>query len=132
VPLLAPVARKMVEVTIDGVVRERAIPTAPFDRSSPTSSELRIAHSDLTVDRTTPPKDGQLVLAEELVEGHVTWNSFMLFLRAHAGSRPVFYTLLWTSLFVFSQFISVSKNWFLGYWGLQYERREPSEVRAPL
>lgn len=121
------------EVTIDGVVRERVIPSVLLDRNQSTSSELaQMPHGDQKVDRLKQSKDGQLVLAEELVEGHVTWKSFMLFLQAHAGSRPLFYTLLWTSFFVIAGFMSVSKNWFLGYWGSQYERREPSEVRAPL
>lgn len=133
VPLLARVSRKIVEVTVDGEVREQAIAPSGFvDRNFASTPKQQTLQEDQIIRETTQSKGGKLVLAEELVEGHITWKSFMLFLRAHAGSHPVFFTLLWTSLFLFSQIVSASKNWFLGYWGSQYDQREASEVPAPL
>lgn len=124
------------DVTVDGVAREQSIPIALLNRTdskSTTPSEQWVSHeADPTLAKESQSTDGKLVLEEELVEGHVTWKSFMLFMRAHAGSNAVVYTLIWTSFFISSQFISVSKNWFLGYWGSQYEDRDASEVEAPL
>ncbi|PPQ77068.1 hypothetical protein CVT25_014881 [Psilocybe cyanescens] len=73
--------------------------------------------------------DGKLVVAEEIVEGRVTWASVKLFLSGLGGEHPLFFSLLWLVGLTTSQVISVLQPWYLGVWGSQYETHAPSEVR---
>ncbi len=76
------------------------------------------------------PVDGKLILKEEVSHGRVDWKSLRLFFSALGGSYPILFFGAWLSSFVLAFSASTFTKWFLGYWGSQYENRNPSEVNV--
>lgn len=76
------------------------------------------------------PAAGKLIVAEEIVEGHVTWKSIKLFLTALGGKHPLFFFVPLLFTLVMSIGMWTSQSWFLGYWGSQYETHDPTEVKV--
>ncbi|KAF8845471.1 hypothetical protein BDN67DRAFT_993677 [Paxillus ammoniavirescens] len=79
-------------------------------------------------DKTKGKADGKLVMAEEILEGHVSWPAFKLYLASVGGGHT---TLFWFGFLFFmmtSEIATIVQTWFLGYWSSQYELRAPSEV----
>ena len=72
--------------------------------------------------------DGKLILAEEIEEGHVSWRAIKLYFKGLGGSTPLLFVVVWVGgMFVLEGCVMFSV-WFLGYWGTQYETKEPGEV----
>ncbi|KIJ68833.1 hypothetical protein HYDPIDRAFT_173463 [Hydnomerulius pinastri MD-312] len=72
--------------------------------------------------------DGKLVMAEEILEGHVSWPAFKLYLASLGGSHA---TLFWFTFLFFmgaTEIINIVQTWFLGYWSSQYDLLPASEV----
>ena len=75
-----------------------------------------------------PSGDGKLTIAEEIVEGHVTWKSFKLFLTSLGGDNPsIFFFLVMVGL-LGNEWTFNFQIWYIGYWGSQYETHHASEV----
>jgi len=102
------------------------------------SEEKQLAKVDDEVDDSVmsdgaPKKgaNGQLVVAEEIAVGHVTWVAAKLFLGSLGGKH----WFLWWGVFALNMlivpFTETFQTWYLGYWALQYEKRPASEVSAP-
>lgn len=72
--------------------------------------------------------DGKLILAEEIEEGHVSWTAIKLYLKALGGSFPIFFITIWIGGQVMNEGCSMFSVWFLGFWGHQYQGRDPSDV----
>ena len=74
--------------------------------------------------------DGKLILAEEIVEGRITWKAFKLYLDCLGGNHPFLFTAVWMLGFL-ATYVAINFGiWFLGYWGSQYENHRPEEVRV--
>ncbi|KAF5323760.1 hypothetical protein D9619_012892 [Psilocybe cf. subviscida] len=129
VPLLLPISDLIISIGMDGSVRANPAGTVNVeDTSSPVAEHVLHSIQDTDVSGTT--NQGKLILKEELVEGHVTWKSMKLFLSSHAGSHPFLFSALWLGCFMISDGLLLSQNWFLGFWGSQYETHDPSEVKV--
>ena len=76
-------------------------------------------------------KDGKLILAEEIVEGRITWKALKLYLDGLGGNHPFLFAAVWFSGLLVMQLAANFGIWFLGYWGSQYETHHPEEVPAP-
>ena len=76
-------------------------------------------------------KDGKLILAEEIVEGRITWKSLKLYLDGLGGNHPFLFAAVWISGLLATHLAISFGIWFLGYWGSQYETHHPGEVRVP-
>lgn len=76
--------------------------------------------------------DGKLILAEEIVEGRVTWKSMMLFFKGLGGERPVFFLLAWSLGLILMHGGNMLAVWFLGFWGSQYETHAAEDVDVKL
>lgn len=72
--------------------------------------------------------DGKLTIAEEIVEGHVTWNSFKLLLTSLGGDHPIFFFFLVMVGLLGNEWTFNFQIWYIGYWGSQYETHPASEV----
>jgi hypothetical protein len=60
--------------------------------------------------------DGKLIVAEEIEEGHVSWDALNLYFHGLGGNHALlFFILLLTSLGLGQLFIAF-RAWFLGYW----------------
>ncbi|KAH7915135.1 hypothetical protein BJ138DRAFT_1170143 [Hygrophoropsis aurantiaca] len=75
--------------------------------------------------------DGKLVIAEEILEGHVSWQAFKLYLTSVGGRFPVIFWIAVIGLMAFTDFLNNVQTWFLGYWASQYQLQSPSEVSVP-
>ncbi|KAF4617652.1 hypothetical protein D9613_005677 [Agrocybe pediades] len=92
------------------------------------ATEIGQAELDLPPNKPVE-KDGKLVVAEEVAEGHVTWKSFMLLIKNLGGEHPILYYATIVCLLLTFEWVLTFQSWFLGYWGKQYEGRDPSEVK---
>jgi len=72
--------------------------------------------------------EGKLIVAEEIVEGHITWRSLKLLLRILGGGHPTLFFVICIFALLLNKWSITFQTWFLGYWGSQYETRPPSEV----
>lgn len=92
-----------------------------------------VNHSGLDLPAAKPfENDGKLIVAEEVAQGHVTWKSIMLLIKNIGGDHPVFFFSFVIILFIIAECGVALTSWFLGYWGTQYERHNPSQVNDAL
>ena len=75
-------------------------------------------------------KDGKLILAEEIVEGRITWKALKLYLDGLGGNHPFLFAAVWISGILATHLAINFGIWFLGYWGSQYDTHHPEEVRV--
>ncbi|KAF8885695.1 multidrug resistance-associated ABC transporter [Gymnopilus junonius] len=139
VALTSPVADNIISVGIDGHVHEVGtdISVVLEDPLLAQQVELEVDEAkvgeevvDTVKKEDTAKKDGRLILAEEIVEGRVTWRSMMLFLRGLGGGHPWFFLFAWMlgmTLMYAGEMLAI---WFLGYWGSQYDTHNPEDVRV--
>ncbi|KDR83054.1 hypothetical protein GALMADRAFT_238844 [Galerina marginata CBS 339.88] len=141
VALLTPVAEFIVSIGQDGTVQTQgvdpeaalAIDPALAAEAELVREETEIANQEVTsLAKKEAPADGKLVVAEEIVKGHITWKSVKLFLTALGGDYPLVFFSLWLSGFFATNGVKTFQIWFLGYWGSQYEGHDPSEVHVSL
>ena len=82
------------------------------------------------VTKEEPKSDGKLILAEEIVEGRITWKALKLYLDGLGGNRPFLFAAVWLAGFLATHIAINFGIWFLGYWGSQYENHHPEEIRV--
>ncbi|KAI0328372.1 multidrug resistance-associated ABC transporter [Cubamyces sp. BRFM 1775] len=75
-------------------------------------------------------KSGKLVVAEEVEEGQVGWNTLRLYLM-NTSTRPLLYWAVYLSMLAVTHSVMNSQSYLLGYWAAQYENHAPSEVSVP-
>ena len=79
----------------------------------------------------TPSKgagESKLTVAEEIVEGRVTWHSFKLLLFGLGGDYPILFCVVVVIALILDYSSHNLQTWYLGYWGSQYESHPASEV----
>ncbi|KAF9527915.1 multidrug resistance-associated ABC transporter [Crepidotus variabilis] len=136
IALAGPVADFVVSLTPDGTVSRQGMDlvdqfTFKLD-STPAIEDHDGAMCVVSPERRPSAPNivagGKLIVAEEIVQGHVSWKSMKLLLEGLGGKRPTSFAVLWClSLLI----LSISKTvepWFLGVWGSQYETHPASEV----
>ncbi|KAF8963028.1 hypothetical protein BDZ97DRAFT_1920149 [Flammula alnicola] len=138
VALAAPIADFIVSIGLDGSVQTQGTDVRLALEHDPVlASEIEQDEEITEVPEDTPrplkkipdADAGKLVVAEEIVEGRVTWKSMQLFLDALGGDHPVLFFTSWILIVGTSQWVVTLQTWFLGFWGSQYETHAPSEVR---
>ncbi|TFK30740.1 ATP-binding cassette transporter [Coprinopsis marcescibilis] len=67
-----------------------------------------------------PPKDGKLIIAEEVEEGHVSWSALKMYFSALGGNRPIFFFFIYIFGLILCEAALAIQTWFLGYWASQY------------
>ncbi|KDR83115.1 hypothetical protein GALMADRAFT_238938 [Galerina marginata CBS 339.88] len=135
VALAGPVAHFVVSLDLDGSVKTQGTEVNTALKSDPLlaleveqSEQMAAGKSKEEEGRPTSGPDGKLVVAEEIVEGHITWRSMRLFFIGLGGNHPfLFAFFLFFTMFV-SECTMTLETWFLGVWGSQYETHAPSEV----
>lgn len=76
--------------------------------------------------------DGKLTVAEEIQEGHVSWNALKLFFVGLGGNHSLlFWTIFLLGMFL-TDFTNTVQTWWLGYWARQYDMHDASDVAVPL
>ena len=83
------------------------------------------------VNKEERKSDGELNLAEEIVEGRIAWKALKLYLDGLGGDHPFLFAMFWIAEYLATHAAINFGVWFLGYWGSQYENHHPEEVRVP-
>ena len=136
VALAGPVADFVVSISIDGNVQAQGTEIAAAVASDPIlASEVKRDQeiSELEKEEEVIPVaesalEGKLVVAEEIVEGHITLKSMKLLFSGLGGNHPIFFFAAWTIGMMASELTFTAQPWFLGVWGSQYEKHTPSEI----
>lgn len=100
-------------------------------READTEQEGAVEKQVDGVNKEEQKSDGKLILAEEIVEGRITWKSFKLYLDGLGGKHPFLIMAVWMAGILATQSTLNFGTWFLGYWGSQYETHPPEEVNVP-
>ena len=74
--------------------------------------------------------DGKLILAEEIVEGRITWRAIKLYLDGLSGGHPFMFMTFWLVGLMTTHAAVNFGVWFLGYWGSQYDNHPPDQVQV--
>lgn len=130
----------MVSLGLNGTVRAQGTDISDLLANDPgLASEVEEEKKALEETKTEEaeaaveaPAHGKLVVAEEIVEGHITWKSISLLISALGGKHPVLFILFLVGCIALGTTFYTAQTWFLGEWGAQYETHAPSEVNLYL
>ncbi|KAF8803433.1 multidrug resistance-associated ABC transporter [Phlegmacium glaucopus] len=137
VALTAPIADFVVSIGLDGIPRDVGSNISAALESDPVLAREAEAEQEETeaakqvidtVDKEEQKSDGKLILAEEIVEGRITWKAIKLFLDGLGGEHPFLFMTLWVGVLLATQAAVSFAVWFLGYWGSQYDNHLPAQV----
>ncbi|PPQ73485.1 hypothetical protein CVT26_010187 [Gymnopilus dilepis] len=139
VALARPVADNIISVGIDGRAHDLGTDMAAALEDPVLAHEIEQELDEAkleeevvdTIKKEDPAKkDGKLILAEEIVEGRVTWRSMMLFLKGLGGENPWFFLFAWMLGMTLMHGGNLVATWYLGYWGSQYDNHNPEDVKV--
>lgn len=131
----------MVSIGLDGIPRDVGTDIAAVLESDPVLAREVDAEQEESaleeqvvdaVNKEEQKSDGKLILAEEIVEGRITWKALKLYLDGLSGDHPIVFAVVssWLAGFLSVHVASNFSVWFLEYWGSQYENHHPEEVRV--
>ncbi|KAI4523406.1 P-loop containing nucleoside triphosphate hydrolase protein, partial [Schizophyllum commune] len=137
IPLAQPLADAVVAVS-DGHVTIEANVAAAISHDATLAQEAKEEGAEHRRDALEPEGEkhadetptGKLVVEEEVETGRITWYTFSTYLRAAAGNNLPVFLFTWITSLSVMDILGVSSTWFLGYWALQYEDHQPSEVNV--
>ncbi|KAJ6604251.1 hypothetical protein DFH09DRAFT_1300496 [Mycena vulgaris] len=136
VAMAKPIASYVVSMDIDGQVHSHGPISEALATDEVLAEELSKDQEVLdkkvdevdAVPATESKADGKLIVAEEIEEGHVSWDALKLYFRGMGGN----YTLLFFTVFLFglglTELCQALQTWFLGYWAGQYTDHDTSQV----
>ncbi|KAJ7101009.1 hypothetical protein C8R43DRAFT_1141277 [Mycena crocata] len=76
----------------------------------------------------TKPADGKLIVAEEIEEGHVSWDALKLYFKGLGGNHTLLFFTFFLAGLGLTELCQAIQTWFLGYWASQYLEHDASEV----
>ncbi|TDL28857.1 P-loop containing nucleoside triphosphate hydrolase protein [Rickenella mellea] len=137
VAMASPIADFVVSMGRDGRVASRGTVEDALAKSKRLVKETAqeneaIEKAEEDIDPKEPDakakkSDGKLTVAEEIAEGHVSWNALKLYLFNLGG--PLFW-LMFLGGMALCDFSNTIQTWWLGYWASQYDEKFASEVRV--
>ena len=139
VALTAPIADFVVSIDLNGIphdvgtdipaaLESDPIPAHEVDTAQQESDiEKQVTNA---VNKEERKSDGKLILAEEIVEGRITWKTLKLYLGGLGGNHPFLFATVWIAGILATDVAVNFSVWFLGYWGSQYETHRPEEVQV--
>ncbi|KAI0633842.1 multidrug resistance-associated ABC transporter [Trametes polyzona] len=136
VALIRPIADFVVALGSDGRIAsqgslEKTLQEDVQLQSELTSEEEQLKSAEEIIDKLDPEaKDvqtGKLIVAEEIKEGHVGWDTLRIF-AVNISSRPTLYWAGYLTMLAATHSFMNSQSYLLGLWAAQYEKHDPSEV----
>ncbi|KAJ7071475.1 hypothetical protein C8F01DRAFT_1317450 [Mycena amicta] len=136
VAMAKPVASYVVSMDVDGSIHSHGSISEALATDEVLAKELRKDQQTLDkkveeVDVPPPAEsksDGKLIVAEEVEEGHVSFDSLKLYFKGMGGNHA----LLFFGVFLFglgaTEVCQTLQTWFLGYWARQYSILNPADV----
>ncbi|KAH9984900.1 hypothetical protein BJV77DRAFT_1035217 [Russula vinacea] len=131
VAMASPLADYVVSLGMDGRVASHgsvsdAIASSPELVENIPDEEKKIDQGG--PDATAKQTDGKLIVAEEIAEGHVSWDAFQLFFKALGGSHVFLFWIFFVSGLLLSEAFIAGQTWFMGHWAEQYVLYPPDSV----
>ncbi|KAH9972688.1 hypothetical protein BJV74DRAFT_879749 [Russula compacta] len=71
-------------------------------------------------DVTAKQEDDKLMIAEEIAEGHVSWDAFRLFLASLGGSHIAPFWIAFSGCLLLCDAFLAAQTWLMGWWAEQY------------
>ncbi|KAJ7071468.1 hypothetical protein C8F01DRAFT_1317436 [Mycena amicta] len=138
VAMAKPVASHVVSMDVDGSIHSHGSISEALATDEVLAEELRKDQQTLDkkveeVDVPTPAEsksDGKLIVAEEIEEGHVSFDSLKLYFHGLGGNHVILFLVVCLAGLGTSQLFMTTYSWFLGHWAEQYEHKNPSQVRV--
>ncbi|KAI0644413.1 multidrug resistance-associated ABC transporter [Trametes meyenii] len=139
VALIRPIAEFVVALGGDGRIASQGSWDKAVEEDKDLLSELiteeeQLEHADQLEDLEKPKpgdengqQNGKLVVAEEVGEGQVGWNTLRLYF-VNASNVPVLYWFVYTLMLLVTHAVMSSQSYALGFWAAQYETRPASEI----
>ncbi|KAL4069345.1 P-loop containing nucleoside triphosphate hydrolase protein [Scleroderma citrinum] len=118
-------------VASQGTVSEAIANDAKLGVKIVDEQEALQRQEDIACNAVEVPKkegDGKLVMAEEILEGQVSWTAMKLYLASVGGGHTALFWFAFLFLIAMTEVITVLQTWFLGYWSSQYDNRPASKV----
>ncbi|KZT34875.1 hypothetical protein SISSUDRAFT_228878 [Sistotremastrum suecicum HHB10207 ss-3] len=130
--LCEPFAGRVISIGKDGVIssqeetvqealkNDRSLRETMHSVEEIRKEEALIENSSETVasvDEVEKQPDGKLIVTEDMADGHLSWSACVLWFKHFGG--PLFFTYIAFNLLLQS-LVSLSGNWFLGWWSTQY------------
>ncbi|KAH6916807.1 ATP-binding cassette transporter [Coprinopsis sp. MPI-PUGE-AT-0042] len=78
--------------------------------------------------KPSQPADGKLIVAEEMQEGHVSWDALKMYFSSLGGRSPFLVIFSYLAFMFLSEMTLAGQTWFLGYWAWEYTVYPPSDV----
>ncbi|KAI0045217.1 P-loop containing nucleoside triphosphate hydrolase protein [Auriscalpium vulgare] len=139
VAMASPIAEYVVSLGLDGTIVSRGSVSEALAKDEILQEELQeelqeIQADDKEIDAESPDEkakqaDGKLILAEEVAEGHVSWDSLKLFFKALGGSHVTLFWIVFLGGMILCDGAMSAQTWWMGYWAEQYDLvTDPSEV----
>ncbi|KAJ7457047.1 P-loop containing nucleoside triphosphate hydrolase protein [Mycena latifolia] len=139
IALTRSISRFTVSLGLDGRIISQGSVQDALENDAKLSIEAsedqaRLESSEEIIDSSTtrptkkPAAGGKLIVAEEIVEGNVSWSPVRLYLGGLGGKNPgLFYLTLLLGL-ILRNFAGNFQTWYLGHWSSEYDTRPASEV----
>jgi ABC-type multidrug transport system fused ATPase/permease subunit len=130
VAMASPLADYVVSLGMDGRVASRgsaldAIALSPEVVEDIPDEKKKIEEGP---DATAKQSDGKLIVAEEIAEGHVSWDALQLFFKALGGSHVFLFWIFFVGGLLLSEAFLAGQTWFMGHWAEQYALYPPGSV----
>jgi hypothetical protein len=125
--LAGPIADFIVSVNADGVVSSRSQDLAVVLALGPDEPEVHPGPEKKPTE-IVAKSGGKLIIAEEVQEGNVSWNSLRILLKAMGGNYAYVYFTLWFMGPISQYLLQSLSTWFLRDWSSQYERMPARDV----
>ncbi|KAJ7456632.1 hypothetical protein FB451DRAFT_1048362 [Mycena latifolia] len=137
VAMAKPIAQYVVSMGLDGHVHSHGSISEALATDEVLAEELdkdqevldkKVEEVD-ALPATESKADGKLIVAEEVEEGHVSWDALKLYFRGMGGNN---HTVSFFAIFLIglglTELCQAIQTWFLGYWAGQYGEHDASEV----
>ncbi|KAJ7785923.1 hypothetical protein B0H16DRAFT_1657372 [Mycena metata] len=125
VAMAKPVAKHVVSMGVDGHIHSHGSISEALATDEVLAEELSKDQEvlDKKVDEidTAPVEekkapDGKLIVAEEVEEGHVSWDALKLYFKGMGGNHAVLFFTLFLLGLGLTELCQAIQTWFLGYW----------------
>ncbi|KAI0248983.1 hypothetical protein BJV78DRAFT_1276336 [Lactifluus subvellereus] len=140
VAMASPLADYVVSLGVDGRIASRGSVSDALAKDKKLAKELvegarAIKEDEKRIDPEEPDAtakqaDGKLILAEEIAEGHVSWDAVKLFIDGLGGSHVFLFWIVFVGSLLICDALLTAQTWFMGYWAEQYGIYPPEEVNV--
>ncbi|KAF7966730.1 hypothetical protein HWV62_37249 [Athelia sp. TMB] len=135
IAMIGPIAQFVLSLGTDGrivsqgTISEALVHDETLAKEEASETEI-MAKADTEIDpdieKTKP--DGTLIVAENIAEGRITWETLKAFFLKTGGEHPFLFWAVYLGLAFGGAFTDSFGPWWLGVWASQYETHHSSEV----